>query len=350
MVCGAVIESLYKKIENDLKGKIEAGIFASGKLPSERALLGEYGASRDTLRLAISNLVKQGLLLAVPRKGTFIKGSGSAALPGSRINIGILFLSRSKTPLHRLSCIFRGISNLSAKLKFNAEYLNVPEGSTESLKDEIGKKGIRLILLLQPVAIEFLRWALEKNIPVITLNYYYRQPDLKLSAVFPDHRKGGMLAAGHLLDTGCKKPGLLLDSIEEEYDNVRVSALVKEGYEKALNAAGIRLKEGFIKSGLWYRKSIGKEIEDLLKLGVDGIVCSSELVLEKFLEVLQEKRLIPGRDIQLVSLCEKDRIYPFPTVGLPYVEMGESAVMLANMILINNAVPQKIMLDITLRA
>ena len=71
---------------------------------------------------------------------------------------------------------------------------------------------------------------------------------------------------------------------------------------------------------------------------------------EKDSMVLQQKKLIPGKDVRLVSLCEKDRIYPFPTIGLPYVEIGESAVMLANMLLNNNAVPQKIMLDITLRA
>ncbi len=345
-----MIESLYKKIENSLREKIEAGKYPSGKLPSERALLDEYGASRDTLRIAISNLVKQGLLITVPRKGTFIKGKDSPAFFSEKINIGILYLSKPQTPLHRLSCIFRGISNLAGRLKFNPEYLTIPEGSTESLKEEIEKRNIRLVLLFQPVPVEFLEWASKKNIQLITLNYYYRQPDLKLSAVYPDHRKGGFLAARKLLEMGCKRPGLLLDSVEEEYGNVRVSALVKEGYENALKADGARQIKDSIMSGPWDRKSIGKEIEHLLKLEVDGIVCSSELVLEKLLEALQQRKLIIGKDIRLVSLCEKDRIYPFPTVGLPYVEIGESAVMLANMLLKNNAVPQRIMLDISLRA
>ncbi len=345
-----MIESLYKKIENDLREKIEAGKILSGKLPSERALLGEYSASRDTLRIAISNLVKQGLLITVPRKGTFVKGKDAPASFSAKINIGIIYLSKPQTPLHRLSSIFRGISNLAGRLKFNPEYLTIPEGSTENLKKEIEKRSIRLVLLFQPVPVEFIEWASKKNIRLITLNFYYRQPDLKLSAVYPDHRKGGFLAARKLLEMSCKRPGLLLDSVEEEYGNVRVSALVKEGYESALKAAGVRQLKGSIKSGPWDRQSIGKEVEDLLKLKVDGIVCSSELVLEKVLEVMQQNNITPDRDIRLVSLCEKDRIYPFPTVGLPYVEIGESAVMLANMLLKNNAVPQRIMLDISLRA
>ncbi|MEI7904125.1 MAG: GntR family transcriptional regulator [Candidatus Firestonebacteria bacterium] len=341
--------ALYKKIEESIKEKIRAQGFPSGKLPPERALLLEYGVSRDTLRVALAELVRQGLLLSLPRKGNFVNSRGAGAAGPSKTNLGILYLSKASSPLNRISCVFKGIDNIAGKFKFKVQYYLITEERTEDLKKELLEENIRAVLLLQPLPQKFLRWLSENNIRVITVNFYYGTADISLSAVVPDQQKAGFLAAKHLLDLGCRRTGIILDSLKEEYGNIRVSYLVKNGYIEALKARGLVIDEALIKCGEWDRSSIRKDFEGLLEKKVDGLVCSSELVLEKLLEVLREKKIVPGRELKLVSLCEKDRIYPFPTVGLPYVELGESAVMLANMLINNNAGPQKIVLDTVLR-
>ena len=64
---------IYKKIENDIKEKIQDGTFKSGDLlPSENELKDQYNVSRMTVRQALTNLVNDGYLYRHKGKGTFI--------------------------------------------------------------------------------------------------------------------------------------------------------------------------------------------------------------------------------------------------------------------------------------
>ncbi|ELK44456.1 GntR family transcriptional regulator [Halobacillus sp. BAB-2008] len=64
---------MYYQIEEDIKGKIESGLFGVGKtIPSERELSEQYGVSRMTVRQAVSNLVNEGALYREKGKGTFV--------------------------------------------------------------------------------------------------------------------------------------------------------------------------------------------------------------------------------------------------------------------------------------
>lgn len=54
---------LYKKIENELQEKIEAGVYQEGELiPKEIELAETYQVSRPTIRQAVQGLVDKGLL------------------------------------------------------------------------------------------------------------------------------------------------------------------------------------------------------------------------------------------------------------------------------------------------
>ncbi len=62
----------FGKIYNVLKERIEAGIYQVGELlPSENMLMSEFEASRNTIRRAISNLVKDGYVQTQQGKGVF---------------------------------------------------------------------------------------------------------------------------------------------------------------------------------------------------------------------------------------------------------------------------------------
>lgn len=67
---------LYKGVQNDLKKKIERGIYPEGyKLGSENSLCTEYNVSKVTLRKALSNLIQENYLEARPRVGYFVKAA-----------------------------------------------------------------------------------------------------------------------------------------------------------------------------------------------------------------------------------------------------------------------------------
>lgn len=65
-------ESLYKKIKNDLKRNIILKKIKNDKLPSERDLCKTYDTSRNTIRKALSELEKEGLIYRNIGSGTFI--------------------------------------------------------------------------------------------------------------------------------------------------------------------------------------------------------------------------------------------------------------------------------------
>ena len=64
---------LYQQIYEDIKGKIEEGTYAEGdRIPSEQELCSAYGASRITVRRAISDLCTNGYLVKRQGVGTFV--------------------------------------------------------------------------------------------------------------------------------------------------------------------------------------------------------------------------------------------------------------------------------------
>jgi GntR family transcriptional regulator len=70
---GHMYEVMYRRIADDLRGKIESGEFAPGaQLPTETELMSQYGASRNTIRSAVNMLTTLGLVEARVGQGTFV--------------------------------------------------------------------------------------------------------------------------------------------------------------------------------------------------------------------------------------------------------------------------------------
>jgi GntR family transcriptional regulator len=68
-----VPEPKYQYIADDLRGKVESGELAPGsQLPTEIELMGQYKASRNTVRDAIKLLTTRGLVEPRPGQGTFV--------------------------------------------------------------------------------------------------------------------------------------------------------------------------------------------------------------------------------------------------------------------------------------
>ena len=64
----------YQQIADRLRDQISAGVYGPGeRLPSEPDLVGEYQASRNTVRLAIALLTNQGLVVTRQGLGTFVQ-------------------------------------------------------------------------------------------------------------------------------------------------------------------------------------------------------------------------------------------------------------------------------------
>lgn len=80
-----VLQPIHVQLENLIRDKIAQGEFQVGSpLPSERRLAEIYGISRLTVRAALQNLQKEGLVTAQHGKGYFVQNSKI------RINFSVL--------------------------------------------------------------------------------------------------------------------------------------------------------------------------------------------------------------------------------------------------------------------
>lgn len=64
----------YQEIANKLRAQIQAGVYKSGEqLALEREMCEQYGVSRITIKKAVDQLVKEGLVVKRRGSGTFVK-------------------------------------------------------------------------------------------------------------------------------------------------------------------------------------------------------------------------------------------------------------------------------------
>jgi DNA-binding GntR family transcriptional regulator len=65
-------EPAYQQLAAILTGRIQAGQWRSGPLPSVKALQHEYGIGRDTVLHALQVLRDANLIFTVPKRGSYV--------------------------------------------------------------------------------------------------------------------------------------------------------------------------------------------------------------------------------------------------------------------------------------
>jgi GntR family transcriptional regulator len=63
---------LYRQVRHEIVRRIDDGRLVPGEMTTEQELSAEYGVSRITIRQALAELAREGRVLRVPGKGTFV--------------------------------------------------------------------------------------------------------------------------------------------------------------------------------------------------------------------------------------------------------------------------------------
>jgi DNA-binding LacI/PurR family transcriptional regulator len=113
-----------------------------------------------------------------------------------------------------------------------------------------------------------------------------------------DNQRGAALAAGLLVDTGCRVIGTITGPLDMTAGRDRYT-----GFEAALRAAGRTLSEDLVVTGDFSRESGARAMVELLERrpDVDGVFCANDPMAAAALRVLQEAgRRVPG-DVAVIG-------------------------------------------------
>jgi len=233
--------ALTTRIEQMLRHAIEEGRFESGKLPTEVELAKQLGVSRETVRLAAENLQREGLLVKVRRRGTFLKAPElpdriEAAAP---MCLGYLQAGYPAAPGQE-EAVTRVVSALMLQgaLEEAAQagyHLAVSHASYtrigQILRQVQTEQRLRGLLFAHCGEEKLLRRAAGLGLPTVLLDHDMQRT--RVSSIRDDSHEAARLAVRHLAELGHRRIGFI-NWRQEDLNPWRL-----QGFRQGLRDAGL---------------------------------------------------------------------------------------------------------------
>lgn len=327
-------QRLYKQIYHALKADILNGRSAPGsQLPTEAELMERFGVSRVTVRNALALLQREGLVVRIPAKGTFVRHSEPASSPPKLIALLALDVQ-----LDFFGKMIRGAEQEAA-----AHSYKLLVRST----DNDAEKERQCLLELQSHVAGFIiapatgnqnhahyGQLLVQGVPFVFVDRYL--PEFNVDRVTSDNVQGGYLATRHLLEQGHRRIGVV---------SARKATTCAErlrGYQQALEEFGVPFDPILIGHSVGKRRDGWDEYlhqgriqtEALIKLSnpPTALFAMNDLLAVGALQYLREKGIAGPEEIALVGydgIELSDLVSPsLTTVKQQSLRMGAEAVRL----------------------
>lgn len=236
---------LYIQVREDLRRQIEDGEFPEWHpLPLEAELASRYGVGRITIKHALSDLAKDGLLTRIKRKGTFVSPAQSQHDAAPCRTGTLAFIVPDIEDLF-ICEIYRGLAAAARQAGYRVSVYSSERNAAIEAENIAGLSRQR-----EDGAVIFPNWGranaevivdLKKSgYPFVLVNRFFR--DIQTDYVVTDNRAGGECAVNHLLDLGHRRIGCLgwvtSTAVEDRL----------EGYRLALGRHGIPYDEELVTS------------------------------------------------------------------------------------------------------
>lgn len=290
------------RIEKDIRDRLARGEWNEGDLlPTEADLTVHYGVSRMTLRLALSFLEQEGLLIRKRGKGTFAGAVGSS----NRAPVAVILNDSQIEDEHSYhDQLNRGIRMGLGKKQVPLIPYHIPveEGRLMALIEEDPRGAGRwggVLTLPQHMDEQAREWLRERGIPLV---YLSEPPEGKPeSHVELDNETGGAMAMDYLLRTGRTRPLVIDNSSFWGRSRVR-------GIRRILREKGLEREDRFflVNDDIHRRPSqetAAKLVAPFLKEGsIDSIVVYMEHPTIGVYRALEEAGLTPGGEIGVLHV------------------------------------------------
>ncbi len=327
---------LYDQIEGIIRDRIRTGKLKAGdQISSHHELSKEFNVSLITVKKALANLVKDGVLFTRVGKGTYVAEQTKPKIDLSKHKTIGLVLRELKHPF--FSMIVHSIEERAYELGYNL-LLSSSSGNIEKEESQIehfrklGVDGLIVASLsLEYRATDYIQKLHDENFPYTMVSYMH-DPDYWY--VGTNQELGGFIATEHLIHTGYKKVGYVHVGRGNLLSEVR-----KNGYYRAIMENDMPFNSdiifflgsdqkdsGFDRYKLGY--NFGKEFSKNQK--AEALFFYSDIVALGFLQSVTEEGLVVPDDIAIVGFDDIEiarfASVPLTSVHQPVDRIGKLAV------------------------
>jgi LacI family transcriptional regulator len=303
-----------------------------GKLPGERALADEFGFSYMTIRHAVNELVTEGFLYRMPRKGTFVASQKTRYNHNS--NIGFYLNEKYPDGISNpyYSLVFKNIQKVLREHNYNLVYYTQledidPRNVEGVLAVSSPDSSAKLSELVKFVSVVLVEEDVEgSDVPAVLIDNFNSTYHAIEFARSLGHTFIGYLSGDCSTSTGCRRLA---------------------GYQTALRDFGIALDENYIyKGNNEFESGYGSAAHFLSLHPVPTFIhCANDMMALGLMKGLVEKGVgIPDK----ISICgfdnieECERIHPsLTTMAVDFKQLAEESVELLLSQIRNESGPKK---------
>lgn len=326
--------TVYGKLKEDLRSRITGGKLKPGEaLHGENELSRRYGISRMSVRNALTELVREGLIITLPGKGSFVADRNkkvSGEVNGRRVAFIVPNVEDLVT-----SEIYRGVEEIIRKRGYSPTVF----GSNRSIERETAN--LKLLLEKKETgAIIFPNWGRanseaifelkKEGYPFVLVDKFFR--DIETDYVVTDNVDGAYQAVEHLIKLGHKRIGHIA-GLESTANEDRL-----EGYRLALGRHKLVYEPELIKkmSGNGFKTMEPEnggydEMHLLLSLKEKptAVFASNDYLAIGIMKAIKEAGLNVPDDIAVAGFDDlkfsASLEIPLTTVAQPFRDIGEKA-------------------------
>ncbi len=287
---------LYLQVRDRLIERIEEGqVDPSGKLPSEHEICREFQVSRTTARLAVEELIEQGLVVRLPGKGSYVRDRQPTSEGPVLRTIGVITeIDVESHPSRTTGCLM-AIQGIRAAIEPLGGRIMLMSAERQQ-KGAVPSPDVEwdgLILISPPVSLQ----RRFKNSTVPTVLIGSRHESVTLPSVALHTFQMAFEAVEYLVNLGHSRIAVLASDLK----NVGRRKLL-QGYEAAF------LKHTLSWSEEW-KVEVGEEEEDVEPLvarliddGVTAFMVTGEFRISQVWDVLTRYGLQVPQDVSLFIL------------------------------------------------
>jgi len=317
---------LVARIERELTRRIADGTYqVNSYIPPERKLVEELSASRLTIATALGHMVKAGLVVRTPGRGTRVLA------PWERLKqplVGVIHgLSTTSGEPHRTGSFatLQGALNVLQQVGCPHRVMSLEWSGDSCVEEMIQRFGAFLFIELLPEANETAMELERRRVPMVVGKLEGRN-DLDITATFVDHRLPTLEAIRFLSNSGHRRIAYVTREPEFAfYGNAR------EGYLNGLKEAGLPCDESLI--GVTERTDALSgyfAAEKLLMLDdrPTAFVAARSTLAEGVCQAIERAGLLVGHHVSVIGF--DDTTWPcedpiLTTFDEPCHEMGVAA-------------------------